>query len=154
MVKKSLIGICVYIIWLFVFSSLSNVASSQAIQSPNTFDDVVIDIRAGVHDNTNGDYGLGFLICITNDMDENITGTITLYWNFTSITIGSAKNGTFALSAHHPEIKIAEIDWLHFPFPILKLQIIVTVNEILKSVSRSGIEIGPFVFFSHQISSK
>lgn len=120
--------------------------TGKEIQS-NTSDDVDIEIRAGAYEHTNGNYGLGFLICITNNLDQNITGSIRTYWNFTDKLTVRFDNDSFTLSAHHPEIQVANIDYLHFPFPILKLQVIVKVNETATSVSRSGIEIGPFVFF-------
>jgi hypothetical protein len=152
--KYPLIGGSICAVVLIVLLSLSNIAGGQAIQSSNEnginiFNDVAIEIRAGAHNHTNGNYGLGFVICITNNLDINITGSIRTYWNFTDKWTVASGNATFSFSAHHPETQIGEIDWQHFPFPILKLQISVTVNEISKSESRSGIEIGPFVIFSH-----
>ena len=151
--KNPIIGISIYAFALLVMASLPNVVGYQGIQSSNvnvanTLDDVIIEIRAGAYEHTNGNYGLGFLICITNNLDRNITGSIRTYWNFTDKLTVRFDNGSFNLSPHHPEIQIGNIDYLHFPFPILKLQIIVTVNEISKTVSRSGIEVGPFVLFS------
>lgn len=150
--KNSILRLSICNVVLLILTSLTQVVSGQAIQSLNEkvismYDDVTIDIYAGIHKKTNGNYGLGFVIGIANNLDINITCSIRIYWNFTDNINVQFDNDSLNLSAHSPEILIGDIDWLHFPFPILKLQVIVTINEISKTVSRRGLEIGPVVFF-------
>jgi hypothetical protein len=152
--KYPLIGVSIIAVVLLILGSLTNVVGYQTVQSSNqktinTYDDVDIDIHAGVYGRTNGNYGLGFVISITNNLDKNITGTITIYCNFTDDKTVRIQSASFFLSAYLPKIEFVEIDWHHFPYPILKLTVNAKVNETATSISRSGIEIGPFVFFSH-----
>ncbi len=151
--KKPLIVVSICAVVLLVLGSLNNVVGYQTVQSSNqkiknTCDDVDIEIRAGAYENTNGNYGLCFLISITNNLDQYITVNMTIYWNITNDKTVRREIQLVNLSPHHPEIQFARIDYIHFPFPVIKLKVIVKVNETSTSVSRSGIEIGPFVFFS------
>ena len=108
-------------------------------------DDIEIKIFAGVNEKTNGNYGLGWVVSIKYNQSESIIGTcnITLqtlqgeYIGFSNSTLDLIPNG---------EIKISGIDWIHFPYPIISLTITVKAVDII--VSRSGIEIGPFVIFN------
>ena len=152
--KNPLIGVNIIAVVLLILSLSNNVVGYQTIQSSNqktinTYDDVDIDIHAGVFGRTNGNYGLGFVIGITNNLDKNITGTVTTYWNFTDNKTVRIESASFFVNPILSKIEFVDIDWLHFPFPILKLTVTVKVNETAISVSRSGIEIRPFVFFSH-----
>jgi hypothetical protein len=106
---------------------------------------VDIYIHAGVSEITNGDFGLGFFIFVKNNLNEPIEGEIIIFWNLTNGMNVRIDNLSFKLSPFN-EIKFSNIDWLHFPFPILKIMIIVSINEY--TVSKSGIEIGPVVLFS------
>ena len=107
-----------------------------------------IDIHAGVYDKTNGNYGLGYVISIINNLNEIITGNIRIYYNSTDNKPVSFTN----TSIGQPPLfvcRFVNIDWHHSPYPILKLTVSVQINETSQFVSRSGIEIGPFVCFSH-----
>jgi hypothetical protein len=152
--KKLFIGVSICAVVLFFLGSSTNVVGYQTVQSSNqktinTYDDVDIDIHAGVCGRTNGNYGLGFVIGIANNLDKNITGTVTTYWNFTDDKTVRIDSASFFINTILSKIEFIGIDWLHFSFPILKLTVNVKVNETDIAVSRYGIEIEPFVFFSH-----
>ncbi|VVB60540.1 Uncharacterised protein [uncultured archaeon] len=153
MKKKVIIGISICAVFIFILGSSTNVEGYQTVQSSNqktmnTYDDVDIDIHAGVYGKTNGNYGLGYVLSITNNLNEIITGNIRIYYNSTDNKTVSFTN----ISFQQPPlfvVRFVNIDWLHSLYPILTLTVTVKINETSQSVSRSGKEIGPFVFFSH-----
>ena len=143
-VKKGLVVTCLLlIIGLIFLPSLSADESS----SGNTliYDDIEIKIYAGVNEKTNGNYGLGWVVSIKYNQSESIIGTCNITWQTLQGDYIGFSNSTFDLIPNG-EIKISGIDWIHFPFPILNLNIKVEVAEI--DVSRNGFEIGPFVIFN------
>jgi len=108
-------------------------------------DDIEIKIYAGVNEKTNGNYGLGWVVSIKYNQSESTIGTCNITWQTLQGDYIGFSNSTFDLIPNG-EIKISGIDWIHFPFPILNLNIKVEVAEI--DVSRNGFEIGPFVLFN------
>ncbi len=152
MFKYPLIGVSICAVVLLILGSLTNVVGYKIIQSPykktiRSSDDVDIDIHAGVYDKTNGNYGLGYVIITINNLNEIITGYIQIYYNSTDNKPVSFTNTSIGL----PPLfvcRFVNVDWHHAPYPILKLTVSVQINETSQFVSRSGIEIGPFVFFS------
>ena len=145
MLKK---GLTVGIILLFILSSLIPVVSSNKLNSNRVVhvdDDIEIKIYAGVNEKTNGNYGLGWVVSIKYNQSESIIGTCNITWQTLQGEYIGFSNSTFDLIPNG-EIKISGIDWIHFPFPILNLNIKVEVAEI--DVSRNGFEIGPFVLFN------
>jgi len=116
----------------------------QKNQNSN-FDDIEIEIYAGVYDKTNGNIGLGWIVSIVNNLNESIDGYINASWNeLTGKTI-RFDNSTFYLSAHHPKIDYQYIDFLHFPHLIVYITATVQTNNL--TYTKSGIEIGPIVLF-------
>jgi hypothetical protein len=152
MFKYPLIKVSICAVVLLILGSSTTVIGYQTVQSSNqktmnTYDDVDIDIHAGVYDKTNGNYGLGYVISTINNLNEIITGYIQIYYNSTDNKPVSFTNTSIGL----PPLfvcRFVNIDWHHAPYPILKLTVSVQINETSQFVSRSGIEIGPFVFFS------
>ncbi len=129
--KKPLIIISICVVALLILASLSNVAGYQTVQSSNqksmnTYDDVDIDIHAGIYDKTNGNYGLGYVISLTNNLFNKIVkADVKIYYNNTLNKTVSFTNLLIDL----------------VPLFVIRSQF----------VSRSGIEIGSFVFFSDEI---
>ena len=143
--KKS---VAVGIILLFLLSSLIPVVSSNKLNSNRVVhvdDDIEIKIYAGVNEKTNGNYGLGWVVSIKYNQSESIIGTCNIKLQTLQGEYIGFSNSTFDLIPNG-EIKISGIDWIHFPFPLLNLNIKVEVAEI--DVSRNGFEIGPFVLFN------
>jgi hypothetical protein len=135
------------IILLFLLSSLIPVVSSDKLNSNRVVhvdDDIEIKIYAGVNEKTNGNYGLGWVVSVKYNQSESIIGACNITWQTLQGDYIRFLNNTFDLIPNG-EIKILGVDWIHFPFPILNLNIKVEVAEI--DVSRNGFEIGPFVFF-------
>jgi len=143
--KKS---VAVGIILLFLLSSLIPVVSSNKLNSNRVVhvdDDIEIKIYAGVNEKTNGNYGLGWVVSIKYNQSESIIGTCNITWQTLQGDYIGFSNSTFDLIPNG-EIKISGVDWIHFPYPLLYIDIIVNVEEI--NTSKSGIEIGPFVIFN------
>lgn len=133
------------IILIFLLSSLvPNVIGSE-IDNPNLiYDDIEIIIRAGVEGKTNGNYGLGWVFIVNNYLNYTISGTINVtYKNFREKTVFS-ENGSYNVPPFS-EFGFSQIDWIHFPYPILNIEIIVNVEGI--NNTKSGMEIGPIVIF-------
>ena len=142
-VKKGLVVTCLLLIIGLIFvPSLSADESS----SGNTliYDDIEINIYAGIKGITNGNYGLGWFVIVKNNLNDTFEGTINVTWQTLQGDYIGFSNSTFDLIPNG-EIKISGVEWIHFPFPILNLNIKVEVAEI--DVSRNGFGIGPFVFF-------
>ena len=143
MLKKEL---AVGIILIFILSSLIPIViGNEAEQSTLIYDDIEINIRAGIKGITNGRYGLGWSVIVKNNLNDTFEGTINVTWHTITVKNASNENGTFKLIPY-VEFGIKQVDWVHFPFPIMSLTITVKVVDIV--VSRSGIEIGPFVIFN------
>ena len=137
------------IILLFLLSSLIPVVSSNKLNSNivvHVDDGIEIKIYAGVNEKTQGRIGLGFAISICNNLNETINGTIEISSDNLRGQNVRFELWSFNLSAYHPAVIFYGIDWIHFPFPIITLTITVETVDII--VSRSGIEIGPFVIFN------
>jgi len=146
LVKKS---IAVGIILLFLLSSLIPVVSSNKLNSNRVVhvdDDIEIKIYAGVNGKTKDRMGLGWVISICNNLNETINGTIEISSDNIRGQNVRLELWLFNLSVYHPPVIFYDIDWIHFPFPINTLTITVETVDII--VSRSGIEIGPFVIFN------
>jgi hypothetical protein len=111
--------------------------------------DIEIEIYAGVYDNTNGKFGLGWVVSVINNLNESINGTINASWNTFSSKTVRFENNSFNLSANHPKINYQFIDYIHLPYPIIKLTVIVQIRD--QVYSRYGIEIGPIVIFKDYI---
>ena len=109
-------------------------------------DDIDVKIYAGVNGRTQGRMGLGFAISICNNLNETINGTIEISSDNIRGQNVRLELWLFNLSVYHPPVIFYDIDWIHFPFPINTLTITVETVDII--VSRSGIEIGPFVIFN------
>jgi hypothetical protein len=107
--------------------------------------DIEVEIYAGIYEKTDGDIGLGWIVAIKNNLNNSIKGNINTTWFRLNNNVLRNENLEFNLSANHPKIKFQYVDYLHFPSPILKLGISVEINDIF--ISKSGIEIGPFVIF-------
>ena len=144
-IKKPL---AVGIILLFIGIAYAPSITADNSRINNTIyvdDDIEIKIYAGVNEKTNGNYGLGWVVSIKYNQSESIIGTCNITWQTLQGDYIGFSNSTFDLIPNG-EIKISGIDWIHFPFPILNLNIKVEVAEI--DVSRNGFEIGPFVLFN------
>ena len=145
MLKKEL---AVGIILIFILSSLIPVVSSNKLNSNRVVhvDDIDVKIYAGAYGRTQGRMGLGFAISICNNLNETINGIVEISSDNLRGQNVRFESWLFNFSAHHPPVILAGIDWVHFPFPIMSL--IITVKVVDTIVSRSGIEIGPFVIFN------
>lgn len=73
-------------------------------------------------------------------------GTIEISWDNLRGQNVRFELWLFNFSVHHPPVIFCGIDWIHFPYPIMSLAITVKAVDII--VTRSGIEIGPFVMFN------
>ena len=146
MLKKEL---TVGIILIFILSSLIPVVSSNKLNSNRVVhvdDDIEIKIYAGVYSEIEARIGLGWVISICNNLNETINGTIEISSDNLRGQNVRFELWPFNFSAYHPEVILYGIDWIHFPYPIISLTITVKAVDII--VSRSGIEIGPFVIFN------
>ena len=145
-IKKPLaVGI---IILLFIGIAYAPSITADNSRINNTIyvdDDIEIKIYAGVNEKTNGNYGLGWVVSIKYNQSESIIGTCNITWQTLQGEYIGFSNSTFYLIPNG-EIKISGIDWIHFPFRILNINIKVEVAET--DVSRNGFEIGPFVLFN------
>ena len=144
MLKKEL---TVGIILIFILSSLIPVVSSNKLNSNRVVhvdDDIEIKIYAGVYGRTQGRIGLGWVISISHNLSGNIHFIINLSWYNLRGQNVRFEMYHFNLSPH-PPILFKGVEWIHFPYPIMSLTITVKAVDII--VSRSGIEIGPFVIF-------
>jgi hypothetical protein len=101
-----------------------------------------------MYEKTNGNYGRGFLIIATNNINKYVEIDYTVYWNTTDNKNINTYNASFALDMAGVTIKSGMAWHSHF-HPILKLTIIVKLLGTSTSASRSGIQIGSFVFFTH-----
>ncbi len=143
MIKKSIAG---GIILLFLLVSIIPIViSNESEQSTLIYDDIEINIRAGIKGKTNGRYGLGWSVIVKNNLNDTFEGTINVTWKTITGKNVFNENGTFKLIPY-VELGIKQVDWIHFPYPFLYIDIIVNVEEI--NTSKSGIEIGPFVIFN------
>jgi len=143
--RKSITGV---IILLFILSSIIPVVSSNKLNSNRVVhvdNGIEIKIYAGVNEKTNGNYGLGWVVSIKYNQSESIIGTCNITWRTLQDDYIGFSNNTFDLIPNG-EIKISGIDWIHFPYLFLYIDIFVNVEEI--NTSKSGIEIGPFVIFN------
>jgi len=151
MQKNVIIRVSVCAIVIFILGFPINVVGYQTVQSLNqkaitTYYDRDIEIRAGVHELTNGNYGLGLLVIIKNRIDENIKGTLKVYWDTPGGKNLKKYNTSFNL-VYGAEVRYAFDDRGYFLFPIVKLTAIVEFPQTSTFVLRSGIQIGRFVFF-------
>ncbi|GAF86646.1 unnamed protein product [marine sediment metagenome] len=140
--KKGLFIIAVCITLIPLITPLSLLASETHSVSQNN--DVEIKIYAGVYEKTEGRIGLGFVISMCNNLNETINGTIEISSNNLRGQNVRLHRWSFTLG-HHPPIKFKQIDWIHFPYPVVTLTI--TVETVGLIFSRSGMEIGPIVIF-------
>ena len=136
-----LVSICSIMIPSLLSQSLSAFENPKIQQ----MDDIDVRIYAGVYEKTRGRMGLGFAISISNNLNETINGTVTISSDNLRGQNVRLEIWDFNLSAHHPPVILNGIDWIHSPYPIITLTI--TVEAVSVVVSRSGIEIGPFVIF-------
>jgi len=138
------------IVLLFLFSSLIPVVSGNNLNSNRVVhvnDDIDVKIYAGVYrSDIESRMGLGFAISICNNLNETINGTIEISSDNLRGQNVRFELWSFNLSAYLPPVILCGIDWVHFPFPIITLTI--TVKAVGIVVSRSGMEIGPFVIFN------
>ena len=143
-VKKGLVVTCLLLIIGLIF--LPSLSADES-NSGNTliYDDIEINIRAGIKGLTNGRYGLGWSVIVENNLNDTFEGTINVTWHTITGKNAFNENGTFKLIPY-VEFGIEQVDWIHFPYPFLYIDIIVNVEEI--NTSKSGIEIGPFVIFN------
>lgn len=152
MQKKVLIGVSICVVVLFIFGSSTDVSGYQTIQSSNqktmkTYDGVDVVIRAGRFEKTNGNYGLGLLIIIKNNLiAENIEGNLKVYWEPSGGKNLKTYNTSFNL-VYGAEVKYEFHDRSYFLFPIVKLTVMVGIPQTDTFALRSGIQIGRFVFF-------
>lgn len=143
--KKGLLIIAVCITLIPLITPLSLLASETHSVSQNN--DVEIKIYAGAYEKTEGRLGLGFVVSVCNNLNETINGTVEISSNNLRGQIVRLHQWSFTLSSHHPLTNFKQIDWIHFPYPIVTLTITVTVETVGLIVSRSGMEIGPMVIF-------
>jgi hypothetical protein len=134
------------IILLFIVSSfIPIVIGNESEQATLIYDDIEINIRAGIKGITNGRYGLGWSVIVKNNLNDTFEGTINVTWKTITGKNVFNENGTFKLIPY-VEFGIKQVDWIHLPYPFLYIDIIVNIEEI--NTSKSGIEIGPFVIFN------
>jgi hypothetical protein len=128
-------------LFLFNFNliTLANDTNSKSV----IYDDVYISTTAGLYQKTNGDYGFGWMTVFRNNVNQSFLITHDLYWY--------SLKGDLMLFANYSTIlnpfgmhtsSMATIGRV----PIHRITINAYANELF--VSRSGFEIGPFVFFT------
>ena len=120
--------------------------SLSVLETPKIqqIDDIDVKIYAGVYSEIEARIGLGWVISIGHNLSGNIHFIINLSWyNLRGQNVRFEMHH-FNLSPH-PPILFKGVEWIHFPYPIMSLTITVKAVDII--VSRSGIEIGPFVIF-------
>ena len=68
----------------FVFKTMSKKIENNWEKTINTCDEVTVFIRAGINEKTNGDYGIGFLIGVSNLLNRTVRCHFIAYWNTTN----------------------------------------------------------------------
>jgi hypothetical protein len=127
-------GLAVAVILLFICMGVQPViASSQ--------DDIKINISAGIYRERWGRFGLGWAFIVRNKGEETIFGQCeinyyTLSWDEIRIETGHFYVEPFI------DFGYGQINYIDFP-PINYITI--TVEAGGYNISRSGLEIGPFV---------
>ena len=138
MEKNNLIkkGLVIAVILLFI--SVSVIPSTSA----SLDSDVEITISAGVLRKSWGNIGIGLVVTVANSCNHNITGFCIIdYYTLSGDFIRRVKVG-FGVPPN-AVFGYVGINIIDSP-PINRLTI--TVETDSKTASRSGIEIGPFVF--------
>lgn len=110
--------------------------------------DIHIDIYAGVYGHTGGNAGLGWVIYVHNNGSSTVQVTYEIRWDTLRGTTVREEGLTFNVTPHM-DTCVAGVEWIHFPFPILRIAISVQTQNI--TVSRNGVEIFPFVIFPPKV---
>lgn len=107
-------------------------------------ENIEIGIYAGVYGHTDGNAGLGWVVSVYNSGNNTVNVTYEIRWaNLRGAPVRS-EEGTFNVNPHMV-VQFVGIDWVHPPFPVLRITISVQTQNV--TVSRSGIEVFPFVIF-------
>jgi hypothetical protein len=128
--KSLVVGVIVLFIGMIVFPSM--LASPQ--------DDIKIYIYAGFFRYTRGRFGIGFGFDVKNQGNENISGHFQIDFYKLSGDLINREEGTYNLEPSHG-YSYGSIDNEFPPINYLKI----TVEAGGYNISRSGVEIGPFV---------
>jgi len=132
------------IILLFLLSNITPIVFGvKNIQSPIVNDDVEISIKAGLMGKTNGDYGFGWIVCITNNINQSFTVILDTFWYTLKGEEITRGNTTFNLEPYTMDTISGGV--IFSPNPIHKITLQVNVSGLI--VTRSGLEIGCLVFF-------
>jgi hypothetical protein len=152
MQKRLLIGVSICAVVIFILGSLTNVVGYQTFQSStqktiSTYDDVTVFIRAGMFDKTNGNYGIGIVVGAENLLNKSAECHFIAYWNATDDTNEYAYDDRFVVPPHlGVGIGFGYGSLFH---PIYKLTVTAEIIDPPISVTRTGIQIGRVVIFSH-----
>jgi hypothetical protein len=151
MKKKVLIGVSICVVLIFILTSSVNVLGYQTVHSSNQktiniLNTRDVEIRAGVLEITNGDYGLGLLVIIKNDLTQEIEGDLIVSWD----TLDGKNLKTYTADfnlVYGAEVRYQFHDRASFQYPIVTVTAMVTLPATSTFVLRSGFQIGRFVFF-------
>jgi len=153
MQKKLLIIVSIGAVVIFILSSSTNVVGYQMVQSStqkpiSTYDDVTVFIRAGMHGKTNGDYGIGIVVGAGNMLNRSVSCHLIAYWNATDDTNEYAYDDRFVVPPHLG-VGIGFGGYGRLFHPIYKLSVTEEVIDPSIFLTRTGVQIGRVVFFSH-----
>jgi len=153
MQKRLLIGVSICAVVIFILGSLTNVVGYQTVQSStqkpiSTYDDVTVFIRAGMFDKTNGNYGIGIVVGVGNSLNRSVECHFIAYWNATDDTNEYAYDNRFVVPPHLG-VGMGFGGYGSLFHPIYKLSVTAEVIDPSISVTRTGVQIGRVVFFSH-----
>lgn len=150
--KKVIIGVSICAVVIFILGSSTNVVGYQTFRSStqktiSMYDDVTVFIRAGMNGKTNGNYGYGILVGVGNLLNRSVESHIIAYWNTTDGTNDYTYDDWITVP---PYTGIAiGFGYGYLFHPIYKLAVTEEVIDPSISLTRTGVQIGRFVFFSH-----
>jgi hypothetical protein len=120
---------------------------SSTQKTISTYDDVTVFIRAGMFDKTNGNYGIGIVVGVGNLLNRSVECHFIAYWNATDDTNEYTYDDWFVVPPHlGVGIGFGYGSLFH---PIYKLTVTAEIIDPSISVTRTGIQIGRVVIFSH-----
>jgi hypothetical protein len=106
---------------------------------------VTVFIHAGMRGKTNGNYGIGLLVGAGNQLNRSVNCHIIAYWNTTDDT----NKYTYDEWITIPPYMGVGIGFGYGFGPIYKLTVIAEIIDPSISLTRTGVQIGRVVFFSH-----
>ena len=150
MQKNVLIGASICAVLIFILGSSTNVEGYQTLQLLNqkpigTNENVTVVIRAGIHEKTNGNYGIGWLVKVGNLLNRSVKCHIIAFWNTTDSTNDYTYDQWITVD---PYLMVGiGYAYGHRFYPIFEVTVTATIPDPAISLTRSGVQIGRFLFF-------